>query len=82
MYPLLAERTYIDADNCRMPAAKREFWTKAGDEIKVTKDSMQPLLHDWLMTSIQGTLCIQIDREKKKMVRGSTGYILTLEIRW
>lgn len=38
----------------RAPASNREYWSKMGAEVKATKDSMQPLLSDWLLTGIAG----------------------------
>jgi nuclear pore complex protein Nup107 len=37
-----------------MPATNRKFWNNVGDEIKLTKESMQPLLKEWLLPGIQG----------------------------
>ncbi len=36
----------------RMPATNRKFWNNVGEEIKLTKESMQPLLKDWLLSGI------------------------------
>ncbi|KAF7545620.1 hypothetical protein G7046_g9522 [Stylonectria norvegica] len=36
-----------------VPSASREFWGKVGDEIKNTKEHMQPLLSHWLLAGIQ-----------------------------
>lgn len=38
----------------RAPVSNREYWTKMGVEVKATKDSMQPLLSEWLLTGIAG----------------------------
>lgn len=39
---------------CRStPAVNREFWNKVGDEIKLTKENVQPLLQRWLLPSIE-----------------------------
>ncbi|KIL84011.1 hypothetical protein FAVG1_12823 [Fusarium avenaceum] len=32
---------------------KREFWTAIGEEVKNTKDNMQPLLKNWLLVGIE-----------------------------
>ncbi|KAJ4272345.1 Nucleoporin nup84 [Fusarium torreyae] len=32
---------------------KREFWATIGNEVKNTKDNMQPLLSDWLLAGIE-----------------------------
>jgi nuclear pore complex protein Nup107 len=44
----------------RAPVSNREYWTKMGVEVKATKDSMQPLLSEWLLTGIAGefNLCL------------------------
>ncbi|KAJ3511175.1 hypothetical protein NM208_g15454 [Fusarium decemcellulare] len=34
----------------------REFWATIGDEIKNTKENMQPLLSNWLLAGIEGML--------------------------
>ncbi|KAK0383311.1 hypothetical protein NLU13_9224 [Sarocladium strictum] len=34
------------------PASNREYWAKMGAEVKATKDSVQPLLSEWLLTGI------------------------------
>jgi hypothetical protein len=36
-------------------ASNREFWNDVGSTIESTKDSMQPLLHNWLPSGIEGT---------------------------
>jgi nuclear pore complex protein Nup107 len=33
---------------------KREFWNAIGDEVKNTKENMQPLLKNWLLVGIEG----------------------------
>lgn len=37
------------------PATNREFWTGVGNTIRATKDNMQPLLENWLLSGIEGT---------------------------
>jgi nuclear pore complex protein Nup107 len=32
----------------------REFWNAIGDEVKNTKENMQPLLKNWLLVGIEG----------------------------
>lgn len=49
------EMCFSDANpSHRMPATNRKFWNNVGDEIKLTKESMQPLLKDWLLSGITG----------------------------
>lgn len=45
-----------DSNRCRMPASNRGFWSKVGEEIKATKENMQPLLCGWLVSGVEGML--------------------------
>lgn len=45
---------HTETDHCRAPATNREYWAKVGTEIRATKDCMQPLLSEWLLTGIAG----------------------------
>lgn len=39
-----------------LEAANRDFWNGVGGTIDATRDNMQPLLHNWLLSGIEGML--------------------------
>jgi hypothetical protein len=52
----LVAQSRSEADRRRAPATNREYWGKVGAEINATKEYMQPLLSEWLLTGISGKL--------------------------
>lgn len=35
----------------RDPSTKRDFWSQVASEVKTTRDSVEPLLHNWLLSA-------------------------------